>query len=255
MLISKYVAGARGFPVLLVILGLAWGMNGRASPQPEGSQALTESYKQVIASPIRTNEDRDADSKRKPLDFLQFTDVRPGMLVLDIAAGGGYTTQLLALAVGSKGTVWAQGTKPSSGLEGRLAKNPQPNIIPAVRSFEDPIPNDAPKLDLITIVMNYHDIAYMPVDRTKMNQRLFNALKPGGHLVVLDHSAKAGSSISATKTLHRIDEKVVADEFQQAGFKLEQAGDFLKNPADPREQAFFDMKIQTDKFALRFVKP
>jgi predicted methyltransferase len=88
-----------------------------------------------------------------------------------------------------------------------------------------------------------------------MNQRLFNALKPGGHLVVLDHSAKEGSGISAAKSLHRIDEKVVMDEFRQAGFQLEQEDDFLKNPDDPRDQAFFDMKSQTDKFALRFVKP
>jgi predicted methyltransferase len=108
---------------------------------------------------------------------------------------------------------------------------------------------------LITIIMNYHDIAYMPVDRIKMNQRLLKALKPGGHLVVLDHSAKPGSGISEAKTLHRIEEKVVVDELQQAGFKLEQEGAFLKNPADPRDQAFFDMKIPSDKFALRFVKP
>jgi len=72
---------------------------------------------------------------------------------------------------------------------------------------------------------------------------------------VLDHSAKTGTGVPATKSLHRIDEAVVLSEFQQAGFKLEQEGDFLRNPSDPREQAFFDMNIQTDKFALRFVKP
>lgn len=136
-----------------------------------------------------------------------------------------------------------------------MANQPQANIIPVAQPFEYPIPKDAPKLDLITIIMNYHDIAYMPVDRAKMNQRLFNALKTGGHLIVMDHSAKAGSGISAAKSLHRIDEKVVVDEFRQAGFQLEQEGDFLKNPDDPRDQAFFDMNIQTDKFALRFVKP
>lgn len=255
MLISQYGSGARWFPALLVILGLACGVDGYASSQSDGSQALSESYKQAVASPIRTEEDRGADAKRKPLEFLQFTNVRPGMRVLDIAAGGGYTTQLLALVVGSNGTVWAQGTKSQAALEERLANHPQANIVPVIRPFEDPIPNGVPKLDLITIIMNYHDIAYMPVDRAKMNQRLFNALKPGGHLVVLDHSAKEGSGISAAKSLHRIDEKVVLDEFRQAGFQLEQEDDFLKNPADPRDQAFFDMKSQTDKFALRFVKP
>jgi len=177
------------------------------------------------------------------------------MRVLDVAAGGGYTSQLLALIVGEKGTVWAQTDKPRKGLDKRLADHPQPNIVPLVQPYEDPVPGNAPKLDLITIIMNYHDIAYMPVDRSKMNERLFNALKSGGHLVVLDHSAKTGSGIKDTKTLHRIEETVVINEFQQAGFKLDEQGEFLRNPADPREQAFFDMKIQSDKFALRFIKP
>ncbi|MGA8146250.1 MAG: class I SAM-dependent methyltransferase [Gallionellaceae bacterium] len=255
MLIPQYRSGERWLPALLVILGLALGVDGYASPQSDSVQAVSELFKQAVASPVRTDEDRNADARRKPLEFLQFTNVRPGMLVLDIAAGGGYTTQLLALVVGSNGTVWAQRTKSGTALEKRLASHPQSNIVPLIRSFEDPIPNGMPKLDLITIIMNYHDIAYMPVDRARMDQRLFNALKPGGHLVVLDHSAKTGTGISVAKSLHRIDEAVVMNEFRQAGFQLEQEGDFLKNPDDPRDQAFFDMKIQTDKFALRFVKP
>jgi len=80
-------------------------------------------------------------------------------------------------------------------------------------------------------------------------------LKPGGHLVVMDHSAKAGSGIADAKTLHRIEEKVVVDELQKAGFKLEKEGQFLRNPDDPRDQPFFKTTIPTDKFALRFVKP
>jgi predicted methyltransferase len=255
MLISQCFSGARRFRVLLVIFGLALGIDGYASAKSDDSPAASGIYEQAVASPIRSDDDRDADAKRKPLQFLQFTNVQPGMRVLDVAAGGGYTTQLLALVVGSNGTVWAQGTKSGSALEGRLAKHPQANIVPVIRPFEDPVPAGVAKLDLITIIMNYHDIAYMPVDRAKMNQRLFNALKTGGHLVVMDHSAKPGSGISAAKTLHRIDEKVVMDELLHAGFKLEQEGDFLKNLGDPRDQAFFNMKIETDKFALRFVKP
>ena len=117
------------------------------------------------------------------------------------------------------------------------------------------MPPDAPKLDLITIVNNYHDITYLPVDRAKMNQRLFAALKPGGHLVVVDHSAKAGTGVTAGKTLHRIDEAVVVTEMQQAGFVLEAEGTFLRNPADTRETSSGDANLPTDKFALRFVKP
>ena len=255
MFISQFGLVARWLSTVVVIFGLVTGTGGYATPLTDSSRAVTKIYKQAIASPVRTDEDRNADAKRKPLEFLQFTKVQPGMNVLDIAAGSGYTTQLLALVVGSKGTVWAQGTESQSALEKRLANNPQTNIVPVVQPFEDPMPNGLLKLDLITIIMNYHDIAYMPVDRAQMNQRLFNALKTGGHLVVMDHSAKAGSGISAAKSLHRIEEKVVVDELKQAGFQLELEGGFLKNSGDPREQAFFNMKIPTDKFALRFVKP
>jgi predicted methyltransferase len=255
MFISLYGSGALSRRTLLAVLGIVFAVNVHASPGSDVPQAVLESYQQAVASPVRTDEDRDADAKRKPLEFLKFADVRSGMRVLDVAAGGGYTTQLLALAVGSKGTVWAQNTKPRQELEQRLAAHPQPNIVPVTRSFQDPVPGDATGLDLVTIIMNYHDIAYMPVGRAKMDKRLFDALKPGGHLVVMDHSAKAGSGVTAAKSLHRIDEKVVKDEFLQAGFRLEESGDSWKNPADPREQAFFNMNIPTDKFALRFVKP
>jgi predicted methyltransferase len=252
MSISKFCLLPRSFSVVLAVLGLVWAVNSHAASKQD---ELLGMYKQAIASPSRTDDDRAADAKRKPLEFLQFTDVHPGMRVLDIAAGGGYTTQLLSLVVGSGGTVWAQSAELNEKLVKRVATSSLNNINPVATPFEDPVPNAATNLDLVTVIMNYHDIAYMPVDRAKMNQRLFDALKPGGHLVVMDHSAKTGSGISEAKTLHRIEEKVVLDELLQAGFKLEKEGDFLKNPDDPRDQAFFKMTIPTDKFALRFVKP
>jgi predicted methyltransferase len=254
-LISQYFSGARCFQVYFVIFGMVSGVSGCASVQPNDTQAVPEIYKQAVASSLRTDDDRNADAKRKPLEFLQFAEVRPGMRVLDVAAGGGYTTQLLAIVVGSNGKVWAQGARSQSALGERLANHPQSNIVPVIRPFEDPVPDGVSNLDLITIIMNYHDIAYMPVDRAKMDQRLFNALKTGGHLVVMDHSAKSGSGISAAKSLHRIDERIVIDEFLNTGFQLEEKGEFLWNPDDPRDQAFFNMTIQTDKFALRFAKP
>lgn len=255
MSFAQYPLNSMKFASLVAIIGLTWNVHGNAATQMDDSRNLDKLYQQVAASPIRTDDDRQADVARKPVEFMQFAKVRPGMLVLDVATGRGYTTQLLALAVGSNGTVWAQADKPRQELIKRLADYPQPNIIPVVRPYDDPVPNDAPKLDLITIILNYHDIAYMPVDRVRLNQRLFNALKPGGHLVVIDHSAKKGEGITVAKTLHRIDEAVVLNELQQAGFQLEQEGDFLRNPSDPREQAFFNMKMPTDSFALRFIRP
>jgi predicted methyltransferase len=177
------------------------------------------------------------------------------MRVLDVSTGAGYTSQLLALVVGPGGTLWAQAPQPGATVTKRLSDHPQANFRLTARPFEDPVPDEATSLDLITIVLNYHDISYLPVDRAKMNARLFAALKPGGRLVVIDHAARNGTGIADGKTLHRIEEAVVVTELLQAGFKLDATGDFLRNPADTREQSSSDSKIPTDKFALRFVKP
>jgi len=242
----------RALLLLVGTLPLAVTIFGTAAAQ---SAALSPDIKAVVADPIRTDEDRKADERRKPLELLQFTQVRAGMNVLDVSAGGGYTTQLLALAVGPQGSVWAQGTKANTGMDKRLAEHPQPHIHTLLRAFDDPYPADAPRLDLITFVLNYHDVANTGTDRSLMDRRLFEALKPGGHLVVIDHAAQPGSGLRDTKTLHRIDEAVVLGELQQAGFVLEERSPFLQDPSDPRTQAFWDRKDGTDRFALRLVRP
>lgn len=240
---------------LALVAGIAAAIFGCASMQTEDPRVAAERYRQVIENPIRTDQDRRMDASRDPADFLPFTGVKPGMMVLDVSAGGGFTSQLLALAVAPNGKLWAQTPRPGPTLQKRVADHPQPNLIVVERPFEDPVPPDAPKLDLITIVLNYHDISYLPVDRAKMNQRLFAALKSGGHLVVVDHSGRSGTGITEGKTLHRIDETVVLTELKQAGFVLEAEGNFLRNPADPRTESSNEPKVPTDKFALRFVKP
>jgi predicted methyltransferase len=250
-----YTAVTRGLATSLVSLGAIAGLAACTSVPTGEERALGETYQQVIASPIRTEQDQRIDAARRPAEFLPFTQVRPGMQVLDVSAGGGYTSQLLALAVGPTGIVWAQTSRPGPGLAKRLADHPQANLIAVERPFEDPVPELAPKLDLVTLVLNYHDISYLPVDRARMNQRLFSALKPGGRYVIIDHSGRSGTGISEGRSLHRIDQAVVLAEVRQAGFVLEAEGAFLRNPADPRDQTSTGSTIPTDKFALRFVKP
>ena len=221
---------------------------------PEGETAIA-AYETAISSPIRTDQDRSMDAERHPREFLAFARVQPGMRVLDVSAGAGYTSQLLALAVGPEGTVFAQAPKPGPTLLKRIADHPQSNLVVVARPFDDPVPDNARGLDLVTLVLNYHDITYLPVDRARMNAQLFAALKPGGHFVVIDHSARKGTGISEGKTLHRIEESVVLDEVRRAGFVLETESGFLRNPADPLDTRSTGAKIPTDKFALRFVRP
>jgi predicted methyltransferase len=155
--------------------------------------------------------------------------------------------------VGPQGEVWAQNAKPN---EARRAPGPDPPEAArrAGGRFNNPVPAGTPPLDLITINMSYHDIANTPTDRAAMNKRLYEALKPGGVLVLVDNSAKKGSGLTATKTLHRIDEDTVVEEVTKAGFKVDARSDYLRAPGDPREQPFFEMNAPDDKFAIRFKK-
>jgi predicted methyltransferase len=245
------IAGGLTFVPAVLLLALA----GCSTTPTEDSRAAAARNQNVIASPVRTDQDRRMDAARHPAEFLPFTQVKPGMQVLDVSAGGGYTSQLMALAVGPTGMVWAQREQPGAALTKRLGDQPQANLVVVLRPFEDPVPAQAGKLDLVTLILNYHDITYLPVDRAKMNQKLYEALKPGGKFVVIDHSAKAGADISSGKTLHRIDQSIVVAEVTKAGFVLEAEGDFLRDPADTRDVSSGDSKIPTDKFALRFIKP
>jgi len=250
----RFLTPSHAVRSIAVVLGLVF-VCGAGYAMADDTHLTAERIREIIASPIRTDQDRRMDATRRPDAFLRFIQVKPGMRVLDVSAGAGYTSQLLALAVGPTGTVWAQREQPGVTLAKRLSDHPQANLLPVLRPFDDPVPEQATKLDLITLILNYHDISYLPVDRARMNQRLFAALKPGGHFIVIDHAAKAGADISVGKTLHRIDEAIVRAEVRQAGFILETESDFLRDPADTREQSSGDSKVPTDKFALRFVKP
>ncbi len=63
---------------------------------------------QIVTSPERSPADRTNDLRRRPADMLAFIGIRPGWTALDVSAGGGYTTELLARAIGPSGTVYAQ---------------------------------------------------------------------------------------------------------------------------------------------------
>ena len=225
-----------------------------AAPAPHEAGVPAERYRALLADPIRTERDHRMDETRHPVELLQFAQVRSGMRVLDISAGAGYTSQLLALAVGPSGKVWAQAPKPGPALNERMAAHPQANLVVAARPFEDPVPPDAPPLDLVTLILNYHDISYLPVDRDAMNRKLFAALKPGGHYVIVDHSALPGTGLSAGKTLHRIEQAFVVEEVKRAGFVLDTVGGFMRNAADSRAGSSNQEKPPSDKFVLRFVK-
>jgi predicted methyltransferase len=166
----------------------------------------------------------------------------------------------MARAAGPTGVVYAQnapdlGGRAKENFEARIKTPAMKTAVVLLRKFDDPLPADVNGLDLITFFFFYHDVSYMEVDRAAMNKKLFAALKPGGVLVVADHSAKPGDGVSVAKTVHRIEESALRREVEAAGFKLVAEGDFLRHPEDTRD---FNVNRPTgpvDEFVLKFQKP
>lgn len=279
---------------LLASLMFALSACGNMAATPSSNAAAgvlgKEEIAAIIASPDRSAADRSSDSRRKPDQILAFIGVRPGMFALDLSAAGGYTTELLARAVGPAGRVYGQSAPrntehplhPPAVPEGaayppaaaasappsvRLtspqalaerARHPAAaNIVPVVRPFEDPVPPQVASggLDLVTLMFNYHDLGHMGVDRAQMNRAVFAALKSGGIYVIADHAGRPGTGISESGTLHRIEEAFLQREVESAGFKLAAQGNFLRNPSDPRDKNTPEPPQPKDGFVLKFVKP
>jgi predicted methyltransferase len=220
------------------------------------------SYMWIVHDRERSDADRVIDIRRDPERLLEFYNVRPGMRVLDLSAGRGYNTELLARVVGPTGTVYAQHSPRSAAnkavkaaFEARLKKPVMSRVVYLVREFEDPVPPEVRKLDLVTFTFNYHDTVWMGVDRSKMNRAVFNALKPRGTYVIADHAARPGTGVSDVQSLHRIEEAVVRREVEAAGFKLVAEGEFLRNPKDPRDVPVSRSQVPNDEFVLKFMKP
>ncbi len=248
---------------LLAVLTVACGRSGQVHVARVDVPAAIRT---AVGAPDRADADRVLDAGRHPAETLAFFGVAPGMRVAELGAGGGYTAELLARVVGPTGTVFAQNSpmilsrfaeKPWSE---RLAKPVMARVVRSDREFDDPLPPDAHDLDVVVMILFYHDTVWMGVDRARMNAAVFRALRPGGVYGIVDHSARAGTGTADVQTLHRIDEAVVRNEIQRAGFRLAAEASFLRNPADPRDwndspRAAAERRGTSDRFVLRFVKP
>ena len=237
-----------------------------APAAPAASVAVPPAVRAIVDAPDRSDADRALDAGRHPAELRAFFGIAPGMKVAELGAGGGYTAELLARAVGPAGVVYGQNNKfiverfAQKPWGERLAKPIMKNVVRVDREFDDPLPAEARDLDAVFMVLFYHDTVWMETDRARMNSAVFKALKPGGVFAIIDHSGRAGTGATETKTLHRIDEAVVKKELEAAGFKLGGEAAFLRNASDTRDWndapgAAADKRGTSDRFVLRFVKP
>ena len=218
----------------------------------------------IVADPTRPDADRALDAERHPGELLDFLHLQPGETVADIWPGD-YWDRLFADAVGPTGKVYAAHLIEADTAErhvtppdGSMPFPDHPNVIAVATHTETfSLPG---KADVIWFRQNYHDLydKFMgPADVPAFNKAVFEALKPGGRFVVIDHVAPDGSGIADTDTLHRIDPARVKADLLAAGFKFVGESDALRNPADPHDKIVFDPSIRgkTDQFVYVFERP
>ena len=231
-----------------------------------GAVVVPPETQAIVDAPDRSAADRALDAGRHPAEMLAFFGIKPGMRVAELGAGGGYTSELLARAVGPTGVVYAQNSPfvikrfAEAPLSARLATPAMKNVVRVDREWDDPLPPEARNLDAVLIVLFYHDTVWQGADRAKMNRAVYDALRPGGVYGIIDHSARPGTGTADVQTMHRIDEPVVVQEVTGAGFQFVGDASFLRNPADPRDwndspTAAADRRGTSDRFVLKFVKP
>lgn len=222
----------------------------------------------AVAASDRSPENVKLDAGRKPAEVLQFLGLKPGMHVLDLFGGNAYWAEIMAPVVGPKGhdTVWEptqfDSDKVKQSFAAFAAKHSNVSILTS--PFEAPVlPKDY--ADLVILNDNYHDTYWQSakygipkMDPNAFLKAVYQSMKPGAVIGVIDHVANPNSDTRATvEKLHRIDPEVVKADFKRAGFVLAGSSDMLRNKADDHNLLVFDPKIRgrTDRFVFKFRKP
>ena len=252
-----------GLGVALFIGACAGGaVPGLMMSAPAQLSATSPHIVAAIADTRRPQTDRDRDALRHPAEIMAFTGVEPGWRIADVGPGGGYYTRLFSVAVGDEGRVFAIDRPNAAPDRPRaiLAVAPQyPNVTVLQAGYQGWSTGEP--LDAVFVSQIYHDWFYpqLNIDVPALNRAIFDALKPGGVYVIIDHAAVAGHTINTDPQadIHRIDQAQIVREVTAAGFVLDGESQVLRNPADNRSLRVFegDIRGHTDQFVLRFRKP
>lgn len=220
----------------------------------------------AVANSNRPEADSARDEARKPAEVLEFFGIEEGMSVLDIFAGGGYYSEILSYAVGSEGNVTLYNNGGWDGFVGagvaeRLADNRLPNVTSMV-SETDATDFAANSYDAAVFVLGFHDLYYASeswpaIDADDFLAAIYESIKPGGVVGIVDHAATLGVALEVANTLHRIDPMAIRHGMAKAGFEFEAESDVLRNADDDRLKSMSDPAIRgnTDRVVYLFRKP
>lgn len=199
---KRYVLKAITFITVLVFAG-SW--FSCASPQTGGPDAWEQRWNNL----------------QPPDKVMDTIGVKPGMTVGEVGAGRGRYAVKMAERVGPTGKVYANDIDPGKieYLNLRIKRDNITNIETIPGAVSDPrLPKG--KLDVVYFINTYHHIAY-PVEMLK---NIAPALKPGGLLVIIEHSPEKTPDFG----WHRTPKETVLQQAKEAGFKLVRLETFLE---------------------------
>ncbi len=215
-------------------------------------------------APDRHQWDQRRDAARRPYDVFVFLGVAEGMVALDVGAYAGYTTEMLAAAVGPEGTVYAHNTEKvlktyadgyyDRTMTERLADDRLPNVVMHLREYDDLGLDN--QVDVAFLGNLLHDFYHRDGEENAVAflASIHAALKPGGVLGVMDHVGIDGGN---NKALHRMTPHTARELLTQAGFRIEAESDLFSNPDDDHSLMVYNDEIylKTDRFLIRARKP
>ena len=221
------------------------------------AQSQRERLEAHMSAADRSDDDRQRDATRMPIDVIEFLGVEDGMTALDVIAAGGWYTGILSAAVGPDGKVYSQNPAFFLGREGFVeAEAARHAALGNVEALHGDVAGIDGMIDAAITNLNLHDIYNMGGAEAALGLLgpVFTALKPGGVFAVIDHRGIAGQP---NADLHRMEADVARDLLVQAGFVVEAESMVLANAADDHTKGPGDPSLngRSDKFLLKARKP
>ena len=227
--------------------------------------AQADAIDDALAAQERPTADVTRDASSRPAEVLRFFGLPEQGVVVDLFGGGGYYSEIVSRAMGDRGTIYLHNNAAylnftGDALRERLFNDRLANVVRYDREL-DAIDLADDSVDLVLMVMTYHDLYYKTdgwdLDPDSFFTMIHRILKPGAVLAIVDHAGLPGSGSAPAQTLHRIDPEFALADIEAHGFRLEAVSTILENQNDPLNMSVFDESIQghTSKFIYKFVEP
>ena len=228
-----------------------------------------KNIEQALSHPMRSEKEVLLDTLRKPAQVLEFFKIEKGMKVIDAFAGEGYYTEILSHLVGRSGSVamhnhsrWEAYSK--KGSDKRIKDNRLPNVYQVMQDLNN-TQLKTNHYDAATIILGMHDMFLVSeksesgdkIDSAAFLFSLYEGIKPGGIVGVIEHEASIDTVPEDSAELHRLNSHFIKQIMQQAGFVFEQQSNILKNSNDDYNKVVWSkgLRRHTDRSVLRFRKP